>query len=693
MWPEHRDECWVFVSIGRLREIIDNERAQPADGHDSARTCTSPLARQFPLSPSRHSYRRRSRSASAGVISIWCSWSSRNICWNEEGYFRSGRDFPWSVPVGHAVLLLIPGRGGGCREPASAGTRLAARGVVAVRDARDLGGPAADAAVRRMQPVLAAGLGRPISDAVAACRPAPAAGCGTPWRGSSACWSSWRPSRRVGRRSGNHRAVAGLPAPPPGARNVVLIVWDTVRAYNLSLYGYPRDTTPNLARWARKGVRYNCALAPAPWTYPSHSCFFTGQWPFQLNSQWKFTLDAPDPTLAEYLASRGYQTAGFAANTNCCSYETGLDRGFAHFEDYPLTPRSLLGRTVPGKLDPREHPESRRFLRRRSGSASNPAMRDGINDAFLDWLGRRRPDRPFFAFLNYFDAHEPYVPPAEYRGPLRDPAQAPAGLPVPARLSWRWTSMRRRHGTSSMARDCYDDCIAFLDDQLGRLLDELRGQGLLDNTVVIITSDHGEAFGDHGLFGHGYSVYLDEIAVPLVILSPDAPAGRVVDSPVSLRDLPATVVDQLGLSAGSPFPGRSLAAYWTIGTRAGAAGDHQPGPLGAGRPRPRSRPQPGRGRGHRGFQMSLVASGHHYIRDGMGAEQLYDLRSDPFERVNLMDSADGNQAVGVFRRMLLEVLTENPGSIEVEKAYLGPYRQKLKALVEEISAPRVAADD
>ena len=143
--------------------------------------------------------------------------------------------------------------------------------------------------------------------------------------------------------------MAGLPPPPPGARNVVLIVWDTVRAYNLSLYGYPRDTTPNLARWARKGVRYNLALAPAPWTYPSHSCFFTGQWPFKLNSQWKFTLDAPDPTLAEYLASRGYQTAGFAANTNCCNYETGLDRGFAHFEDYPLTPRSLLGRTVPGK--------------------------------------------------------------------------------------------------------------------------------------------------------------------------------------------------------------------------------------------------------------------------------------------------------------------------------------------------------
>ena len=143
--------------------------------------------------------------------------------------------------------------------------------------------------------------------------------------------------------------MAGLPPAPPRARNVVLIVWDTVRAYNLSLYGYLAEHHSQPGAVGKKGVRYNLAVAPAPWTYPSHSCFFTGQWPFQLNSQWKFTLDTPNPTLAEYLATRGYQTAGFAANTNCCSYETGLARGFAHFEDYALTPRSLLGRTVPGK--------------------------------------------------------------------------------------------------------------------------------------------------------------------------------------------------------------------------------------------------------------------------------------------------------------------------------------------------------
>ena len=115
-----------------------------------------------------------------------------------------------------------------------------------------------------------------------------------------------------------------------------------------------------------------------------------------------------------------------------------------------------------------------------------------------------------------------------------------------------------------MARDRYEDCIAYLDEQLDRLLGDLQGQGLLDNTVVIITSDHGEGFSEHGLIGHSFSTYLEEVGVPLVILSPGAPAGRLITSPVSLRDLPATVLDLLGLSAGSPFPGRSLASCWNL---------------------------------------------------------------------------------------------------------------------------------
>ena len=123
-----------------------------------------------------------------------------------------------------------------------------------------------------------------------------------------------------------------------------------------------------------------------------------------------------------------------------------------------------------------------------------------INNAFLDWLPRRRPDRPFFAFLNYYDAHAPYVP--SPRNPARFGVLPQ--YPQDYRLlhDFEWADKNKMPARDiKMARDCYDDCIAFLDEQLGKLLDELQRQGLLDNTLVIITSDHGEAFGDHRLYG------------------------------------------------------------------------------------------------------------------------------------------------------------------------------------------------
>jgi arylsulfatase A-like enzyme len=603
--------------------------------------------------------------------------------WNDLWTYGSGSDFPWSVPVGHVVLLAIPG------VLLAAVNRLRPRPMSLVAGSWMFATLAIWAASLRMPLygvatfVLALGMGRMISRGVAIhCqRPRQARSTVAGLLGLLVILAAGSTGWRTVRES---RAMAGLPAPPSNARNVVLIVWDAVRAANLSLYGYPRNTTPNLMHWARKGARYNMALAPAPWTYPSHSCFFTGHWPFQLNSQWKFSLDAPVPTLAEHLASRGYQTAGFSANTFCCSYETRLDRGFIHFEDYPLTPRSLLSRTVAGSwilqniLDRDDFYEAK-WTRSQSRNAS------GINDAFLDWLHRRQKDRPFFAFLNYFDAHEPYMPAPEYAGRFGIRPRTPRDHQF--LLDYGTTGSKSFQVRDvQMARDCYDDCIAFLDDRLGRLLEKLQGRGLLDNTLVIITSDHGESFGDHGIFLHANNVFVDEVAVPLVILSPDAPAGLAVAEPVSLRDLPATVVDRLGLLAGSPFPGHSLAAYWSL-----APGQAPPEitPALSEHAAPTAfQPQPEQSLRRRDVQMSLVARGRHYIRDGSGSELLYDLRRDPFDSVNLIDSVEGKQAAGVLRRMLFDVLTNNPGSIEVENAYLKSYRQWLKSLVEESPGPR-----
>ncbi|HEX3451552.1 MAG TPA: sulfatase, partial [Isosphaeraceae bacterium] len=460
----------------------------------------------------------------------------RKLFWNQEGYFRTGRDFLWTVPVGHALLLLIPGL-------AVVAVNRMRPGLISVRGGLWLYATLGISGALLRIPlhiaanlVLAAGLGRLASDVVTArwLQPRPARSILAALIGLLFALAALSSGRQA---LGEYRAVAGLSPAPPGARNVVLIVWDTVRSYNLSLHGYPRDTTPNLTKWALEGVRYDRALAPAPWTYPSHSSFFTGQWPFKLNTQWNFRLDTPDSTLAEYLTSRGYQTAGFSANTNHCSYETGLARGFTHFEDYALVTRSVLSRTVPGNWILKNILSRGNFYAEKWIGLQSLGARE-LNQSFLDWLSHRRPDRPFFAFLNYYDAHDPYIPPAEFEGRF--------GIrPKTARDYQLLFSFEQPHELPTtkrdilMARDCYDDCIAFLDEQLGRLLDELKRRGLLDTTEVIITSDHGESFGDHGVFGHSASVDLDEIGVPLVILSPAAPAGQVVDSPVSLCDLPA----------------------------------------------------------------------------------------------------------------------------------------------------------
>ena len=614
----------------------------------------------------------------------------KKYCWNSERYFRNARDFPWTVPLGHMILMVVPG-------VVVAVTNRLRPVPISLRAVSWLFATLAIWFALLRIPLyvgcsllLAAGTGRVIGDAVAArgLRPGQTRSIFATLLGALglvAVLSSGWPAFH------EYRQVVGLPPSPPAARNVVLIVWDTVRAYNLGHYGYARETTPNLTRWARKGVTYKFALAPAPWTYPSHASFFTGEWPMSLNSQWKFTLDAPGPTLAEYLSTRGYQTAGFAANTSCCSYESGLNRGFVHYDDYALTPRSLLTRTVAGNWILKNIVSAGNFYDKKwIGLQSRGAQE--INNAFLQWLDRRRPDRPFFAFLNYFDAHEPYIPPLGYDGRFgirptgpRDYQYLMEFVGIPKLLS--------RDRDLVMARDCYDDCIAFLDDQLDRLLGALEGNGLLENTDVIITSDHGEGLGVHGIIGHSYSAHLEEVGVPLVIVSPVAPAGLVVDSPVSLRDLPATVVDLLGMSAASPFPGRSLAAYWKL-----APGKVPPPGLASPAFSERANSiafetQPHRDRKHPGFEMSLVAQGHHYVRDGMGVEQLYDLRIDPMEQVNRVQSAGGNDEVAGFRKMLLDVLTANRGSIEVEKAYLATYRKWLEDVVRGDSSQPPAAGD
>ena len=312
----------------------------------------------------------------------------------------------------------------------------------------------------------------------------------------------------------------------------------------------------------------------------------------------------------------------------------------------------------------------------------------GINRAFLDWHSRKgRGNRPFFAFLNYMDAHEPFLPPPDHPAKFGD---GPASRGDYWMLLHNWDVDKTHFSPREVAlnRDGYDNCIADLDQQIGSLLDELDRRGVLDNTLVIITSDHGEEFGEHNVFNHGYSLNLYETHVPLLIISRAVPAGRAVADAVSLRDVPATITDLLGLSAASPFPGRSLSAYWRPESGAGRPPD-TPALSEADFPTIALDPRRGRGPTQRGYTMSLVSGGWHYIRDGGDAEWLYNLADDPGETLNrLQTPQDLTPLVNDFRRSILRVLTNDPAISGAEADHVKRYRRRLEAVV----GPRPPAD-
>ena len=454
-------------------------------------------------------------------------------------------------------------------------------------------------------------------------------------------------------------ALANLPAARRGSPNVLLVVMDTVRADHLSLYGYGRDTSPNLIRLAQRGVRFEHARAATSWTLPSHASMFTGRLPHELRVFADRPLDATYPTLAEFLRDRGYMTAGFVANTRFCNSWYGLGRGFLHYDDY------YANNTVVSFSEAfRSAALGRRILQVafaernvRSGDTNRRKDAAEINDDFLSWLGGHG-ERPFFTFLNYYDAHDPYVTPEGFDRHYGARPTTPADFEL---LESPHVDERLASGKGVTAReialvhDAYDDCLAYLDEQLGRLFDELDRRGVLANTLVIVTADHGEHLGEHRIYGHGQSLYRPEVHVPLLIAYPaGAPAGRSVRGPVSHLDLAATVVERLGLADQSPFPGRTLARFWD---------HHAPGWADPTAEAVRSELIRGRKPNLefrwppvlRGPMQSLVADGKIYIRNGDGVEELYDMEADRAEVHDLVASADGRLALERFRALSKDV--------------------------------------
>lgn len=441
-----------------------------------------------------------------------------------------------------------------------------------------------------------------------------------------------------------HVQLARLPAPQPGRPSILFIVLDTLRADRLGSYGYRRQTAPFLDEVAWQGVRFEKAIAPSSWTLPSQVSMFTGRLPSEHGATTE-PYDGRFATLAEVLASKGYATAGFVANSLLVTRAQGMDRGFIRWENIFVGPVDSIRRTSIGRW------VEEKFFRPESFHTYPPARMDAteINRRFLRWLDSQ-PKRPFFVYLNYMEMHEPYDPPPSYASRFLEDPNA-------RRFTLRSATRKLPSPEDKPILDGeYDASLAYLDSQLRLLFRELQHRKLEENVIVVITSDHGQSLLEHGLLGHRISLHREQIHVPLLIVfPPKTPQGRVVTEPVGLESLPATLLDLAGLDD-SVFPAQSLVPLWTGTDRRGAS---EPQTFAVAELAAASATADEIRRQvpfALGWVKSVVTSEWHFILQQNGKMELYNWESDPRELQNLADSPEGQPLVSELRRKLRDRL-------------------------------------
>jgi arylsulfatase A-like enzyme len=414
----------------------------------------------------------------------------------------------------------------------------------------------------------------------------------------------------------------------PSEHDVIIVVLDTVRADHLSVYGYERDTTPALRELARGATVYRHAVSASDTTLSSHASLLTGLYPTfhgarhpapgeSIDGRAAFPLPDEVETLPEILRAHGYRTAAVLGNHGFLSPYYGLTQGFDFYER--LEPGSCQGSWLPlasilrGRMTGTLPEWGQRYAR---------APR--VNQEVLRYLDRTAGSgHPMFMLLNYVDAHSPYKPPPPFdtRFPGLDPtfSDAQYDLLKAGSLSRQRevTERERAHMTSQ-----YDGSIAALDRSLGDLFAALRARDLYDNALIVVTSDHGEAFGEHGRFRHNASVHEDQVWVPLIVKYPRTVVGDVVERTVSTTDVLPTVLDVLGIRRALQVHGRSLLDP-PDPDRLVLSESFELADL-AGAPVPARR-----------FERAAYRGSLKLIQSSDGPPQLYDVRRDPKELVNL----------------------------------------------------------
>ena len=349
-----------------------------------------------------------------------------------------------------------------------------------------------------------------------------------------------------------------------GRPNILLIVMDTVHADHLAVYGYERDTTPNLRELARDSMVYTNAISASDITLTSHASLFTGMYPSwhgaycdPQNAAYGRAISNRYPTIAELLHSGGYQTTGVAANLYLRA-DFGLERGFDRFR---------IPRPVP-LLAAENAFMLRRGLRRGLSLLFDTAQFDrlyalgeDINaELFAELAALSKPGAPAFTFVNYMDAHFPYVPPAPYdmRYPGRRSGMTQDDLEGEQKVLVSGNGEAPGYRPHCVSQ--YDGGIAYVDHQIGEVVTWLKRRGAYDNTMIVVTSDHGEAFGERHRVGHANSPYQNLLHVALIVKYPHQAHRGTEERPVSLTDVAPTILEAAGIAVPQTMQGRSLTA-------------------------------------------------------------------------------------------------------------------------------------
>lgn len=325
----------------------------------------------------------------------------------------------------------------------------------------------------------------------------------------------------------------GCPDTDAERPNVLFIAVDTLRADRLGCYGNSRGLTPHIDRLAAAGVRFSDATSHAPWTLPAFASLFTSLYPTEHGAGGNLlefkALPASVPTLAERFQAAGYATAAIT-NVEFLGPSFGLGRGFEHHDSV--------------------YYQSNEEVRRA----------DVTTDAALAWIDART-SGPWLLFVHYFDAHASYDPPAEFRARFASAEDRQSTWRFGSRaelVSLRQKKLVLDQDVMRRAEALYDAEVAFVDDQIGRLLDGAHALDPARRTVVVLTSDHGEEFLDHGSWEHGHSVYQELVHVPLIVAASGRLAPTVVDAPVRHVDVAPTLCELADLPLAASFRGKSL---------------------------------------------------------------------------------------------------------------------------------------